>query len=97
MTNVLRNNAFVVRINTIGCCNRGVGLQNVRFLKKIIPPHTAMILVVELTMERDSVTVDNVSETLGTFTGMEPLSEPVPESLVDESRMTIKVVSGVCQ
>lgn len=95
ITNVLRNNAFVVRVKAASAGSDGVGLHNVRLLRKVAPPHTAMILVVDLTAAKDSVTVDNVTEQVATFVGMEPLSDTV--DMVSDARVTIRVINGTCQ
>ena len=97
VANVLRNNAFVVRIRASQVGPEGLGLHNVRLLRKITPPHTAMIVVVELTATPESVTVDRVTERISTFTATEPRRDSVPASLVNDRRITIRVVSGSCQ
>lgn len=97
VSNVLRNNAFVVRIRVSHLGPEGLGLQNVRLLRKITPPHTAMIVVVELTATPESVTVDRVTEQISTFTATEPQHDSVPADLVNDRRITIRVVSGSCQ
>lgn len=92
--NILRNNAFIVRVRTAASGHGGVGLYNARLLRKIVPPHTAMILIVDLTVAQDSVTVDRITERLSTFTGMTPQRDTV-DTVVDR-RVTIRVVSGNC-
>lgn len=92
--NILRNNAFIVRVKAASAGADGVGLYNVRMLRKIIPPGTAMILIVDLTAVTDSVTVDNIAEQTATFTGMTPLADTV--NTVHDSRVTVRVVSGSC-
>ncbi len=93
--NILRNNAFIVRIKAASANSNGVGLHNVRLLRKIMPPQTAMILIVDLTAAKDSVTVDRISERIETFTGMTPLYSTIDE--IHDSRLTVRVVNGTCQ
>jgi len=93
--NVLRNNAFLVRMKANSAGNGGVGLHNVRLLRKVAPPHTAMLLVVDLTAAKDSVTVDNINEQVSTFVGMTPLHDVV--DMVSDSRVTIRIINGTCQ
>ncbi len=93
--NVLRNNAFLVRIKASSTGSGGVGLHNVRLLRKVAPPHTAMLLVVDLTAAKDSVTVNNINEQISTFVGMEPLADTI--DMVSDSRVTIRVINGTCQ
>ena len=97
ITNILRNNAFVVRIKAAQCTD-GLGLHNLRLIRRIVPPHTAMFLVLELTLTQDSVTVDLIDDdTLATFKGMEPLTDAVPSSQVAEGTIGVRLVSGTCQ
>lgn len=95
--NILRNNAYLVRVkvSTIGV--NCVGLYHTRLLQRVVPPHTAMFLLMELTTARDSVTVNLINEQISTYTGMEPLVDVIPGNLVRDSRVTIRVVSGTCQ
>lgn len=95
--NVLRNNAFVVRVKVSQQLPAGVGLHNVRMLRKIIPPHKAMLLVVELVAGTESVTLSNVNETPATFVAMEPLVESVGSSFVMEDKITVRLISETCQ
>ena len=65
-----------------------LGLSTARFLTRVVPPHTAVILVVELTVDEELIDpVENVEEQLGKFQGMEPLLEDVQQSSVDDSRI----------
>lgn len=92
--NILRNNAYIVRVKTSGAGHGGVGLYNARLLRKIIPPSTAMILIVDLTAAKDSVKVDQLVERVTTFTGMAPLSDVV--NTVADRRLTVRVINGNC-
>jgi hypothetical protein len=92
--NILRSNCVVVQIkaSTLG---QGVGLRNSRLLRKIVPPQTALIVIVELTPAADSVTTNAVGETVGTFAAMEPRRDEI--AAVSEHRPQLRLVSGVCQ
>lgn len=91
----LRGNAFVVRLSAGAFGDGAAGLQNVQFLRKIIPPHTAMLLLIELQGLRDSVNMVGV-EVLTSFNAAVPLRDVVtaPD---DSNRSSIRVVSGTCQ
>lgn len=93
--NILRNNACIVRLKAASAGAASVGLHNVRLLRKIMPPQTAVILVIDLTAAKDSVTVDQVSENIYTFVGMTPLRDEVVD-MVSDRRLTVRVVSGTC-
>jgi len=94
--NVLRNNAWIVRIKAAAAQN-GTGLGNAQLLRKIAPPHSAMLVIVDLTVAADSVTVTQIDEELSLFTGMEPLADSVPVSLVSDQRVAVRIVNGTCQ
>ena len=91
----LRGNAFVVRLSMAAFGEGAAGLQHVQFLRKIIPPHTAMLLLIELQGLRDSVNIVT-GEDLSSFTGAEPLSEPI-SAPDDSNRTSIRLVTGTCQ
>lgn len=96
--NVLRNNVFVVRISVSALGLNRLGLYNVRHLRQLLPPQTAMIVIFELAAEKDSITPENsVAETVTRFTGMEPRQDDVPVSLVSDLGATARLVSGTCQ
>ena len=50
--NVLRNNVFIVRINTESLGQNRLGMYNIRHIKPLIPPQTAMIVVFELAAKK---------------------------------------------
>ncbi len=95
VANVLRNNAFIVRIKVAALGANGVGLHNIRLLHKVMPPHTAMIMIVDLTAPAELVTVEQLSEHLTTFVGTTPLKDVVNSAY--DRRLTVRVVSGTCQ
>jgi hypothetical protein len=95
--NILRANAALIRVRAKGLDPSGVGISYAPFIRRVVPPHTATIISIELTASQDSVTVEQIGETLSSFTGMEPVSDAVTEGMVKDTRMGIRVVSGVCQ
>ena len=94
--NVLRNNAYIIRVKAASAGSAGVGLQNVKLLRQVAPPHTAMFLVVDLTAAEDSVTLDNFEEQVSTFVGMEPVEDTVDENHIQDCGPTIRIISGTC-
>lgn len=97
ITNVLRNHAVLVRVKSSGMGRDRVGLYNARHLRKLIPPHTALLLVVDLTADTDTVAATSVTETTAGFTAMNPLTDLVDSSLVSERQPRVRLVSGTCQ
>jgi hypothetical protein len=96
--NVLRNNVFVVRINVSALGQNRLGLYNIRHLRQVLPPQTAMIVVFELTLKSDRINADEyVPDTLITFTGLEPQLDTVDETYVKDLGVLINRISGTCQ
>lgn len=96
--NVLRNNVFIVRINTEALGQNRLGLYNIRHIKPLIPPQTAMIVVFELAAKRDAIrATDLVHESTSTFIGANPLQDAVSQTLVRDSVVSVRRVSGTCQ
>jgi len=94
-TEVLRANAFIVRLKTSGMGKNRLGLYNARLLKKLLPPHAAMIVIVEIDSIVDAVP-PAISEQLSQFQAMNPLVDTVSDDLVSE-RVGVRLISGTCQ
>ena len=94
--NVLRHNAFLVRVKASLLGPHAAGMYHARWLKRLCPPHTALILLVELTPQAEQIGPNKIGEAIKPFQGMEPLNDPVPASLVGE-RVSIRILSGTCQ
>lgn len=92
--NVLRANAAVLKIRGSSLGSDGLGLHISPLLSKIVPPHTAVILLIELTPPEDSLEVEMIDETMSTFKAM-GLSDDL-QDLVAE-KLNVSVVSGTCQ
>jgi len=95
--NVLRGNVFVVRVDANALGTGAAGLQHVQLLRKVIPPHTAMLLLIDLQGFEDSVTMGADDERLGIFYGIySPLEDSIsaPE---DTNRMSARAISRTCQ
>jgi len=96
--NVLRNNVFVVRISVGALGFDQLGLYNIRHLRQLLPPQTAMIVVFELTADKDKITPENdIFEAVTRFKGMAPQTDEIPVSLVSDLGATARLVSGTCQ
>lgn len=96
--NVLRNNVFIVRIATEALGQNRLGLYNIRHIKPLIPPQTAMIVVFELGAKKDTIKATNsIGESISTFTGANPLQDAVPQTFVRDSLVNVRRVSGTCQ
>jgi hypothetical protein len=98
--NYLRHNALLVRINTGGCGPAALGLDQLRHLRRIVPPHEAILIVIEMPVVQDSVIVDGVDgmvdEMLLSYSAGQPPYEPADPSLVGDGPATGAVVLGTC-
>lgn len=96
--NVLRNNVFVVRIVVSSLGQKHLGLYNIRHLRQLLPPQTAMIVVFEIAAKPDKVSsAQNVAEYIETFTGAEPATDEIPNEYVLDLGATLSLISGTCQ
>lgn len=94
ISNILRNNAYLVRIRAAHLGAAGLGLHNLRHVQKLVPPHTAMLIMIDVTPVSDSVTVSNVTESIATFTAMNTMSTDVA-TVTDRPRL--RLVAGRCR
>lgn len=96
--NILRNNVFLVRIKSATLGQNRLGLYNMRHLRQLLPPQAAMIVIYEIGGIRDALDgEENLTDTMTSFTGMEPQFDSVPEELVQDRGATLRVISGTCQ
>lgn len=96
--NVLRNNVFVIRIDVSALGQNRLGLYNIRHLRQVIPPQSAMIVIFELAAKKDRINAEKqMWDEAGSFTGMEPRVDTVDENYVKDRGVTLNRVSGTCQ
>jgi hypothetical protein len=101
--NVLRNNAIVVRLITSGFASHKLGLDSAALLSKMLPPHTGILLVVELEHSDDPVIMDGAGtetspgygESLATFQCMHTTDSIGPASLQEVVRL--RLIGGKCE
>ncbi|NDD52301.1 hypothetical protein EBZ39_00215 [bacterium] len=96
--NVLRNNVFVVKLKVSALGKNRLGLYNIRHLRQLLPPGTAMILVVDL--EAPTTTIDaedSVSENMSVFIGAEPAVDTLNDTFIRDLGVTVNLLSGSCQ
>lgn len=94
--NLLRHNAFAVKIKPKYFGNANLGLATVRYLKRLIPPNTLMIVIVDIAVDFDSMAMLNTVES-ETGTGMEPgtIEQNILSGLSVES--TAEYANGECE
>jgi hypothetical protein len=103
--NVLRNNVFIVTAKVRDFGDNALRFEHAHLLRRIIPPHTSMLLLLELQGFDDSVTMSSSVETLGTFTGTEFLNDQVLgvypgdnlDGTIGVERVTARNVARTCQ
>lgn len=96
--NVLRNNVFVIRIDVSALGQNRLGLYNIRHLRQITPPQTAMIVVFELGLKPDKINAEKMLwEEVDSFMGMEPCLDTVDENYVKDNGALLTRISGTCQ
>lgn len=95
--NVLRNHMMLVRVRA-SACSQAIGLNAAKILRKIIPAHRAVIVLIELDGLSDTVIMEGpgtstdagYSETLSLNTGIEPLAETLTGTLAVTASLTIR-------
>lgn len=101
--NFLRYNTFLVKINTRYFGKNKLPVIPTTLLRKIIPPQTAMIVLVELVHKDDPVIMDGAGssikpgyeETTSSFPCM-VITENLPHTYIIEN-IRVTLVSGRCQ
>lgn len=104
IANVLRNNYFVVQLRPQFFGEDAVGIENVRHLRRLMPPHTTFLITVELAVDEDVITMDGtedetmprIEEDLFSY-----LAGVLPEDLIDpdvfiEERPLLRYIEGIC-
>jgi len=94
--NYLRHNALLVRVRTGGFGPAALGLDQLRHLRRIVPPHEAVLFVIELPVVADSATVDLVAEALLSYSAAEPLPDTVGPDGIGDGPSVARVVLGTC-
>lgn len=97
VANVLRNNAYLIRIKAGTLGRRKLGLYNLRHLRRLIPPHSAVIVVIEMPSQSEVFSaVEQISEAIRHYQGLGTMTDEVAATSLME-RITIRLVSGTCQ
>jgi hypothetical protein len=104
LQNVFRNNLYVVCLKPATFGSGALRLHNAVALRKVVPPHTAVLVVVELAVADDPVILDapgddtkpGCEERLGAFSGTSFSETLDPGDLVTE-RVKARQQRGQCQ
>jgi hypothetical protein len=97
LANVLRNHAFIVKVRMAAVGREAAPLAVLKILSRIIPPHTAMILLLELEAKTELFTMNagRYVETPDTFTANEPGCEDFERGRINE-HPELYYVDGLC-
>jgi CBS domain-containing protein len=94
ITNLLHANLFVVLAKPVGAT--GAGLQWTQLLRRIMPPHVTTVMVVELQLLSDSVTIDPDDDVVEMMSGMEPLLDSFDTDNGEDAALAPRLVSDSC-
>lgn len=102
--NLFRNNLIVAKCDPHEFGPEALGLTYLRHLRKLIPPHTAMIVVVELSITGDEVILDGpgdetragYEETVQRYDANSTEDEIDPEDMLEES-VRVLTIGGQCR
>jgi hypothetical protein len=102
--NVLRNNAYMVKVRTSSFGRDAVGLNAAKILRKVHQPWTAIIILVELALSDDPIIMDGpgddtrpgFEETAKIFLGT-GFSESIDPATFISECVRIKQIGGRCQ
>lgn len=92
--NIFNKNTTIIVLRTADFSESGTGLQNLRLLRRILPPQTAVLIMLELDVPTDTVTPDNFSESLETWVGVEIFSDAITVPYIADRGLTVRTVSG---
>lgn len=92
--NIFNKNTTIIVLRTSDFSASGTGLQNLRLLHRILPPQTALLLMLELDVPKDTVTADNFDEAIETWVGVEILSDAITVPYIADRGLTVRTVSG---
>lgn len=101
--NLFRDNLFVALVKPAKCGPDALGLPFARVLRKVIPPGTACIVLVQLEMTGDKITMDGpgtperagVDEIMSFYLGT-TFSDTITPDLITE-KMTFRAIGGRCE
>lgn len=88
--NFLRGNALLVRLKARDFGPQAIDIGIAAALRRILPPHNALLLLIELQPETTEVTLDNISEEGFSFFDGHALATEIGTSNVDVSCVKIK-------
>jgi len=92
--NVLRFNAFVIKLKPHLFGPNALGLESAFFLRKLIPPHTLCLILVELRVAEETYDTTSIEESL-TLLPISTFSDTIDTTTITE-RVRFRQVGGKC-
>jgi hypothetical protein len=97
ISNVLRNNVFIVRIRLRSLGQNRLELYNINQIRALLPPQTAMLVVLTYEAQPDTVSNSLLAETQEFFTGLNQVYDTALGTGVLDNGARLFAVSGNCQ
>ncbi len=95
IANFLRSNCFLIRIDAAALTVNGLTMQPLQLLRRIVPPHTMMIILIELPPFYDGDGVaGQPSEALTRYTGLQPFADTTLVQAEDANALVIRNLDG---
>lgn len=91
--NVFRYGAFVVKIKSAEVDPEAAGIDKLSYVRRLLPPHTTMILIIDMPSIAEEVEPDEDSYVPATFVAANTLEEDVTEDILQDI-ITGSVVYG---
>lgn len=98
VSNIMRNNLFVIRMNAGSFGTNAPGTQMLAFLRRIMVPHTTYVIMFNIgTFEEEyELEAPAVEEGIGLWLGPGIMKEEV-EDFAEDVALTVRVVTPWCQ
>jgi hypothetical protein len=96
IANLLRGNAVLVRVRAGALGPDALGVEHLRLLRRIMPPHACLITLIELPPQDDSVKMAGILEELTAFDVGPPLAEFVPRFRLGDGPSGVSNVAEGC-
>lgn len=92
--NILHKNTTIVILRASGFVDTGTGLHGLQLLRRAMPPHTAVLMIIELEVTMDSLSPTDFEETLETWVGVEVLEDAITTTNIQENGLRARLVIG---
>lgn len=95
--NFLRSNCFLATINAGSLAGDAPGLYPLRLLRRVIPPHVCLIILIVLPPVDDPGILSGADDVLGEFVACDGYSDAIAAGTSWDGPNTARIVSRTCQ